>query len=104
MDVSSRLRYEMAYNLYVVVGDPPKTWSMIAIAMTPALHGWTVVIDLTYLSFELYPYMVVRTPGSRARAPLSVLLLYALYGAVNTLLRTVSLLTWFWLRFATGAM
>jgi cellulose synthase/poly-beta-1,6-N-acetylglucosamine synthase-like glycosyltransferase len=102
--VSWRLRYEMAYNLYMVVSDPLKTWSMVAIALTPGLRWWAVVIYLTYLSFELYPWFVVRIPGNRRRAPFSVLLLYPLYGALNTVMRTASVFTWFWLRFVSGAM
>ena len=101
---SWRLRYEMAYNVYMVVSDPLKTWSMIAIAITPGLRWWALVIYFTYLAFEMYPYGVVRIPGSRRRAPILVLLLYPVYGAVNTVLRTASLLTWFWLRYVTGAM
>jgi cellulose synthase/poly-beta-1,6-N-acetylglucosamine synthase-like glycosyltransferase len=101
---SWRLRYEMAYNVYMILSDPLKTWSIVMIAITPGLHWWGLVVYLTYLAFELYPYWVVRTPGNRRRAPLLVLLLYPLYGAINTLLRTVSLLTWFWLRFVSGEM
>jgi cellulose synthase/poly-beta-1,6-N-acetylglucosamine synthase-like glycosyltransferase len=101
---SARLRYEMAYNLYMIVSDPLKTWSMVVIAITPGLRIWALVVYLTYLAFELYPHGVVRLPGNRRRAPILVLLLYPIYGAVNTVLRTASLLTWFWLRFVTGAM
>jgi cellulose synthase/poly-beta-1,6-N-acetylglucosamine synthase-like glycosyltransferase len=101
---SARLRYEMAYNVYMIVSDPLKTWSMVVIAITPGLRVWALVIYLTYLAFELYPHGVVRLPGSQRRAPLAVLLLYPIYGAVNTVLRTASLITWFWLRFVTGAM
>jgi cellulose synthase/poly-beta-1,6-N-acetylglucosamine synthase-like glycosyltransferase len=102
--VSWRLRYEMAYNLYVVVSDPFKTWSMIAIAFTPALRWWGLVVYLLYLAFEVYPWLVVRIPGDRRRSPLVVLLVYPLYGAANTVLRTLALFTWLWMRFVTGAM
>jgi cellulose synthase/poly-beta-1,6-N-acetylglucosamine synthase-like glycosyltransferase len=102
--VSWRLRYEMVYNLYMIVSDPLKTWSIIMIAITPALRWWGLVLYLTYLAFEIYPYWVVRTPGSRRRAPLLVLLVYPIYGAINTVLRTASLATWFWFRYITGSM
>lgn len=102
--VSWRLRYEMVYNLYVVVSDPLKTWSIVAIALTPALRWWGLVLYLTYLSFEIYPYWVVRIPGDRHRAPLLVLLFYPIYGAINTVLRTASIATWFWFRYVTGTM
>lgn len=102
--ISWRLRYEMAYNLYMVVSDPLKTWSIIMIAITPALRWWGLVLYLVYLAFELYPYWVVRIPGDRRRAPILVLLFYPIYGAINTVLRTASVVTWFWFRFVTGSM
>ncbi len=99
-----RLRYEMAYNVYTVLSDPFKTWSMIVIAITPSLHWWGAALYLTYLAFEFYPYSVVRLPRSRKRAPLAVLLLYPFYGVLNTLLRTLALPLWLWYRFVTGSM
>ncbi len=99
-----RLRYEMIYSLYTLVSDPFKTWSIIVIAATPGLRWWAAVLYLTYLAFELYPWWVVRQPGHGRRAPVGVLLFYPVYGAVNTLLRTAAVFTWFWLRFVTGAM
>ena len=99
-----RLRYEMVYNLYTIVSDPLKVWSMVVIAITPGLRWWGLVVYLTYLAFELYPYWVVRIPGERRRTPLPVLLTYPIYGAVNTILRTGALLTWFWFRYVTGSM
>jgi glycosyltransferase involved in cell wall biosynthesis len=101
---SWRLRYEMLYNLYTFVSDPLKTWSMIVIALTPGIRLWAVVLYLTYLAFEVYPWWVIRQPGSRRRTPIVVLLAFPLYGAVNTVFRTLSLLTWLWLRFVTGTM
>jgi len=101
---SWRLRYEMAYNLYMVVSDPLKTWSILIIALTPELRWWGPVIYLTYLAFEIYPWWIIRVPGSGRRAPLGVLVLYPLYGALNTVLRAASFFTWFWFRFVTGSM
>jgi len=101
---SWRLRYEMMYNLYTVVSDPIKVWSMAVIALTPGLRWWGLAVYLTYLAFEIYPAWVVRVPGDPRRTSLGVLLLYPIYGAVNTVLRTASLLTWFWFRYVTGSM
>jgi cellulose synthase/poly-beta-1,6-N-acetylglucosamine synthase-like glycosyltransferase len=101
---SWRLRYEMAYNLYTVVSDPLKVWSMVAIALTPALRMWGLVVYLLYLVFEVYPWLMVRLPGTRRRSSIVVLLIYPVYGALNTLLRTLALPVWFWLRYVTGAM
>lgn len=102
--ISWRLRYEMAYNLYTVVSDPLKTWSILVILLTPGLRWWAIVIYLLYLAFELYPWSAVRVPGTRKRASLGVLLFYPIYGAINTLLRTLSVLVWFWFRYVTGTM
>jgi biofilm PGA synthesis N-glycosyltransferase PgaC len=101
---SWRLRYEMVYNLYTFASDPFKTWSIVALALIPGLRWWIVVIYLTYLAFEIYPWWVIRVPGTNKRAPFIVLLLYPVYGAVNTVLRTLSLLTWAYMRFVTGVM
>jgi len=101
---SWRLRYEMLYNLYTVVSDPLKVWSMAVIVLTPALRPWGLVVYLTYLAFELYPHHVVRVPGEGRRAPVSVLLFYPVYGALNTVLRAAALVTWFWFRFVSGSM
>jgi len=102
--VSWRLRYEMAYNLYTVVSDPLKSWSIVIIALTPGLRWWGLVLYLCYLMFELYPYFVVRVPGLSRRAPIAVLLFYPVYGAINTVLRTLSVLIWFWFRFVSRSM
>jgi len=101
---SWRLRYEMAYNLYTVISDPLKTWSILMIAITPGLRWWGLVIYLIYLAFEIYPWMVVRVPGGRKRAPFAVLVLYPIYGAINTVLRTLSVVVWFWFRYITRTM
>jgi glycosyltransferase involved in cell wall biosynthesis len=102
--VSWRLRYEMAYNLYTFVSDPLKTFSIVVLALTPGLRGWLVVIYLVYLAFEVYAYWAVRIPGSDRHVPLRVLLVYPIYGGINTVLRTVSLFTWFWMRYVTHEM
>jgi cellulose synthase/poly-beta-1,6-N-acetylglucosamine synthase-like glycosyltransferase len=99
-----RLRYEMAYNLYTVVSDPLKSWSILVIAYTPGLRWWALVLYLVYLLFEIYPWTVIRVPGSRTRAPLSVLLFYPVYGAINTLMRTLAVVTWFWYRYIRRTM
>ena len=99
-----RLRYEMAYNIYTVLFDWLKVVSLVVLALTPGLRWWLPVVYLLYLAFELYSWWVVRIPGSRARAPLSVLLVFPIYGALNTVLRTLSVGVWAYLRFVTGVM
>jgi hypothetical protein len=102
--VSWRLRYEMAYNLYTVISDPLKVWSIVMIALTPSLRWWGLVIYLLYLAFEVYPWLAVRAPGTRQRSSVLVLLVYPVYGGLNTLLRALALPVWFWLRYVTGDM
>lgn len=101
---SWRLRYEMAYNTYTVLSDPIKTWSLAVILLTPGLRWWAVVLYLIYFVFEIHSWWVIRQPGTRRRAPIGVLLFHPVYGAINTVLRTLSLVTWFWFRFVTGSM
>ncbi len=102
--VSWRLRYEMAYNVFTVVTDPLKTWSIFVLALTPGLRWWALVIYLLYLVFEMFPWIVIRDPGSNRRAPIGVLLFYPVYGMINTLLRTAAILTWFWMRHVDKTM
>jgi cellulose synthase/poly-beta-1,6-N-acetylglucosamine synthase-like glycosyltransferase len=101
---SWRLRYEMAYNLYTVVSDPLKTWSIFVILLTPGMRSWGLVVYLLYLVFETFPWWVVRPEDPPQRRRLDVLLFYPVYGAINTFLRTGSLFVWAWLRWVTGSM
>jgi cellulose synthase/poly-beta-1,6-N-acetylglucosamine synthase-like glycosyltransferase len=101
---SWRLRYEMAYNVYTVISDPLKTISIVLILMTPGLRLWGLVVYLLYLAFETFPWWVIRQPGTRRHTRIDVLLFYPLYGALNTVLRTLSLLVWAWMRWVTGSM
>lgn len=101
---SWRLRYEMLYNVYTFLSDPLKSWSIVLFLIVPGMRWWALVLYLIYLAFELYPWWVIRLPGSRRRAPLTVLLFYPVYGAANTLLRTLSLVSWAWMRYVSGTM
>jgi cellulose synthase/poly-beta-1,6-N-acetylglucosamine synthase-like glycosyltransferase len=101
---SWRLRYEMAYNVFMVVSDPFKVWSLFVIAFTPGMRIWGLVVYLIYLTFETFPWWVVRLRGTRRRAPVTVLLAYPLYGAVNTVLRAAALPAWAWMRYVTRTM
>ncbi|NOT34972.1 MAG: glycosyltransferase family 2 protein [Candidatus Eisenbacteria bacterium] len=103
-DVAWRLRYEMLYNVYTLVSDPLKTWSIVTFLLVPALRSWALVIYLVYLAFELYPWWVVRLPGTGRRAPLLTLFVFPIYGALNVALRTFAILTWLWMRFVSGVM
>jgi cellulose synthase/poly-beta-1,6-N-acetylglucosamine synthase-like glycosyltransferase len=99
-----RLRYEMAYNVFTLITDPFKIWSMVVLAVTPGLRLWALALYLLYLAFEFFAWNVIREPGSGRRVSPLVLLAFPVYGAVNTILRTFSLLVWLWLRFVEGSM
>lgn len=101
---SWRLRYEMLYNVYTVVSDPLKTWSLIVLAITPGLRWWALVLYLLYLVFELHSWWVIHLPATRKRAPIAVLLFYPIYGAMNTILRTLAIFSWAWMRYMTKSM
>jgi cellulose synthase/poly-beta-1,6-N-acetylglucosamine synthase-like glycosyltransferase len=101
---SWRLRYEMAYNVYTVLSDPLKTWSLLVIAFTPGMRFWAPVVYVIYLAFETFPWWVTRSQGARQRAPFAVLLFYPVYGAINTVLRTMALVVWAWMRYVSGTM
>jgi len=101
---SSRLRYEMAYNLYTVVSDPLKSWSILVILLTPTLRIWGLVLYALYLAFETFPWRAIRMPREGTRAPLAVLLAYPLYGAINAVLRTLAVAWWAYFRFVSGSM
>ena len=78
--------------------------SAVSEAVPDPRRWWALVLYLTYLLFEIYPWSVIRAPGSGKRAPLSVLLVYPLYGFLNTILRTLAAFTWFWYRYVTRTM
>ena len=99
-----RLRYEMAYNVYTLISDPLKVWSLAVLALTPGLRAWLLVVYFLYLAFELYSWWVVRVPGSRRRAPIGVLFAYPIYGAISTVLRATSFFVWIYLRYISHAM
>jgi len=102
--VPGRLRYEMLYNIYTMISDPFKVWGVLVLLLTPGYRWWVLVLYLLYLAFELYSWWIVRIPGTRKHAPLHVLLLFPIYGAFNTILRTVCILVWFWLRYVSRVM
>jgi hypothetical protein len=47
---------------------------------------------------------VIRSQGARRRAPFVVLLFYPFYGGLNTILRTLALPVWAWMRYVSGTM
>ena len=97
-----RLRYEMLYNVFVVLSEPFRLWSLFVILY----HGiWPefVFIYLLYLLLESYPFTVIQRKINSGYKYL-VLLLYPLFGLSNVVMRVAAWFVWGWKRFVTGEM
>lgn len=99
----ARLKFEMAYNLYVIVSDPLKIYSLILLLF---YQKWTylIAIYLFYMLIELYPFIVVEKKLPMWKYYLPAYFLYPAYGFYNTFLRFLSVFVWLWGRFFTKKM
>ena len=97
-----RLRYEMLYNVFVVVTDPFRFWSLL---MLFYLRQWEALglIYVLYLLLEAYPFLIIQKKVDSGFKYL-VLLLYPIFGLGNAALRTLSWFVWAYKRFVTGEM
>ncbi|HEV8700432.1 MAG TPA: glycosyltransferase [Candidatus Polarisedimenticolia bacterium] len=97
-----RLRYEMIYNVFVVVTDPFRFWSLL---MLFYLKQWEALglIYVLYLLLELYPFFIIQKKIDSGYKYL-VLALYPVFGLGNAALRTLSWFVWAYKRFVTGEM
>ena len=97
-----RLRYEMLYNVFVVVTDPFRFWSLL---MLFYLKQWEALglIYMLYLLLELYPFFIIQKKVNSGYKYL-VLVLYPVFGLGNAALRTLSWFVWAYKRFITGEM
>jgi glycosyltransferase involved in cell wall biosynthesis len=97
-----RLRYEMLYNVFVVLSEPFRLWSLVVILR----HGiWPefVFIYALYLLLELWPFVVIqRKIGSGYKYV--VFLIYPLFGLSNVVMRVLAWFVWAWQRVVTGQM
>jgi glycosyltransferase involved in cell wall biosynthesis len=97
-----RLRHEMAYNIFVVLTEPFRIWSLAMILW----HGMWLQLGLLYalyLLLESYPFLVIQREFDTGKR-WAVLLLYPLFGLSNAVLRVVAWFVWLWKRFVTGEM
>ena len=97
-----RLRHEMAYNIFVVLSEPFRFWSL----MTILWRGMWFELGLLYflyLLLETYPFFIIQREFNTGKR-WAVLLLYPLFGLTNAVLRIVSWFVWLWKRFVTGEM
>ena len=97
-----RLRYEMFYNVFVVLTDPFRFWSLLMILY---LRLWDelALIYLLYLLLEAYPFVTIQRKINSGFKYL-VLLLYPLFGLSNAVMRVLSFVVWAYKRFVTGEM
>ena len=97
-----RLRYEMLYNIFVVLSEPFRLWSLLMILYLGHWHELGLIYAL-YLLLEMYPfYIIQRKIDSGYKYP--VLLLYPIFGLGNVFLRVISWFVWLHKRFVTGEM
>ena len=97
-----RLRHEMAYNIFVVLTEPFRIWSL-GIMIYKGLWAQLGVLYLLYLQIELYVFAVVQKEFNTGKR-WAVFFLYPLFGFVNAVLRVIAWFVWFWKRFVTGEM
>jgi cellulose synthase/poly-beta-1,6-N-acetylglucosamine synthase-like glycosyltransferase len=97
-----RLRYEMAYNVFVVLTDPFRFWSLMMLLYQRQWDAMALVYVL-YLLLELYPFVVSQRKIHSGYKYL-VLLLYPIFGFGNAFLRTLAWFVWAYKRFVTGEM
>ncbi len=98
-----RLKFEMLYNLYVIISDPLKIYSLIALLV---YQKWTYLISiyLFYMAIELYPFITVEKKLPMWKYYFPAYLLYPAFGFYNTFIRFLSLFVWLWGRFVTKEM
>jgi cellulose synthase/poly-beta-1,6-N-acetylglucosamine synthase-like glycosyltransferase len=97
-----RLRYEMAYNVFVVLTDPFRFWSLVTILYRGRWDEIGLIYGL-YLLLELYPFLSVQRTVDSGYKYL-VLALYPIFGFGNAVLRVFSWFVWAYKRFVTGEM
>jgi glycosyltransferase involved in cell wall biosynthesis len=97
-----RLRHEMAYNIFVVLSEPFRIWSLFMILWN-GLWFQLGLLYVLYLLLESYPFLVIQREFDTGKR-WAVLLLYPVFGLSNAVLRIVAWFVWFWKRLVTGEM
>ncbi|MBI5746901.1 MAG: glycosyltransferase, partial [Nitrospirae bacterium] len=98
--IPRRLKFEMLYNFYVILSDPLKVLSFLALIVNKFWAG-LAFLYLFYLALEIYPFITVEKKLPVFRYYLPALFIYPAYGIYNTFLRFVSLFIWLWRRYIT---
>jgi cellulose synthase/poly-beta-1,6-N-acetylglucosamine synthase-like glycosyltransferase len=97
-----RLRYEMAYNVFVVLFEPLRFWSLLMI-LYRRMWDEMALIYILYLLLETYPFFTIQRKIDSGYKYL-VLALYPLFGLCNAVMRVVAWFVWLYKRFVTGEM
>jgi cellulose synthase/poly-beta-1,6-N-acetylglucosamine synthase-like glycosyltransferase len=97
-----RLRHEMAYNIFVVLTEPFRIWSLVML-LWQGLWLQLGFLYVLYLLLELYPFLVIQRDFDTGRR-WAVLLLYPVFGLSNAVLRIFAWFVWLWKRVVTGEM
>ena len=97
-----RLRYEMAYNVFVVLTEPLRFWSLVMLLYHWQWKALALIYGL-YLSLELYPFLTIQRKVNSGYKYL-VLALYPIFGLGNAALRALAWFVWAYKRFVTGEM
>lgn len=97
-----RLRHEMAYNIFVVLTEPLRIWSLVML-LWQGLWLQLGFLYVLYLLLELYPFLVIQRDFDTGRR-WAVILLYPVFGLSNAVLRVFAWFVWLWKRVVTGEM
>ena len=97
-----RLRHEMAYNIFVVLSEPFRFWSL-ALIFWHQLWTELGLLYVLYLLLETYPFVVIEREFDTGKK-WAVWLLYPAFGLSNAVLRVIAGFVWAWKRFVTGEM
>ena len=95
-----RLRFEMFYNIYVVLSDPLKMSSFLVLLVNGYWSG-IIFLYLFYLALEIYPFLTIDKKLPVLKYYIPTFLIYPVYGTYNAFLRTASFFVWVWHRYAT---
>lgn len=97
-----RLRYEMAYSLFVVLFEP---FRFLSLVMLLYYRRWLelIVIYILYLLLELLPFVLVQRKINSGRRVL-VFVLFPVYGLINMVLRLFALFVFVWKRWVSKDM
>lgn len=96
-----RLRFEMLYNIYVILSDPLKIISLFVI-LYYQYWGALLFLYFFYLALELYPFLVVEKKLPLMKYYFPAFILFPLFGIYSTFLRVGGGIVWLWHRFVTG--